>query len=84
MNRYSHYYHAILNKENALYVVGTLKYFDHICFDRTLDRETLLYEFFVPQDTESDFLKIMDFFAQKGFVTYLQKKPNRIEQGEGF
>ena len=84
MDSYSAYYQAVLKKEEALFAVGTLKFFDHLCFDRTLDREKLLYEFFVPPACEAEFLKIMEFLIEKGIVTNLEKLPNRIQAGGRF
>jgi hypothetical protein len=84
MDRYSAYYQAVLKKEEALFAVGTLKYFDHLCFDRTIDKDKLLYEFFVPPALEAEFLKIMEFLIQKGLILNLEKLPNRIQAGGTF
>ena len=84
MDRYSLYYQAQLKKEEALFVVGTLKYFDHLCFDRTIDKEKLLYEFFVSPAQEDSFLKIMQLLTAKGLVFNLEKLPNRIQAGGTF
>lgn len=84
MDRYCAYYQAVLKKEEALFVVGTLKFFDHVCFDRTIDKENLIYEFFVPPALEAEFLKIMEFLTHKGIVSNLEKLPNRIQAGGTF
>lgn len=84
MERYSAYYQAVLKKEEALFAVGTLKFFDHVCFDRTIDKEKLLYEFFVPPALEAEFLAIMAFLTAKGIVFNLIKLPNRIKAGGSF
>ncbi|HEV2917275.1 MAG TPA: hypothetical protein VGW78_06055 [Candidatus Babeliales bacterium] len=74
----SMYYQATVERNLCWFVVAALKTYDHICFDRTIDIERSIFEFFVPQDMEQLFLHVMHYFEQKGLVTNLQKLPNRL------
>lgn len=75
---YCSYYQATVTKSEMWYLVAILRSFEHIAFDRTLDKENNRFEFFVPQDLESFFLEIMNFFQEELVISYLQKMPNRL------
>ena len=77
---YCSYYQAQIDKKNHLFLVGGLKYFDHVCFDRTLDTQKGLFEFFVPADQEDQFLAIMDGMKKRGIVNQLVKMNNRLTE----
>ena len=78
MNQYCSYYQAHISKPDTLGCVSILKSFDHVCFDRTLDASTGLFEFFVPELQEPFFLKLMHYFEKKGVVRNLKKMRNRL------
>jgi len=82
MQQYCFYYQVHISRPKTLGMVSILKSFDHLCFDRTLDAPTGLFEFFVPKSQESLFLKLMAYFKKEGSVSGLQKLPNRLVQGE--
>ena len=76
--RASAYFQATVVGPDATLLVAVLKTFDSLCFDRTLDRETGLFEFFVtPLETEL-FLSVMYAFEQRGVVKDLREQPNRL------
>ena len=75
---YCSYYQAQINREKTWFFVGCLKSFEHIAFDRTLDAQKGIFEFFVPEDMEEYFLGIMQYFEKEGIVGNLQKLPNRL------
>lgn len=79
---YCSYYHAIIAREDCWFVTAVLKEQDHICLDRTLDVQQLLYEFFIPRDQEKIFCTIMNHFKQTGSVSYFEKLPNRLENSD--
>ena len=79
-NQYCIYYQAVVNREQCWFVAGTLRSFDHLMFDRTIVKETNLFEFLVPPLNEPYFLKIMDYFQSKGLVTQLTRLPNRLSE----
>ncbi len=72
------YYQAQVDPAHGWFFVGVLRSFEHMAFDRTLDVQTSLFEFFVPQDTEEHFLDLMDYFQQEQIVSELRKLPNRL------
>lgn len=75
---YSYYYQANISRPDTWFLTATLRSFEHLAFDRALQKEDGLFEFFVPQDLESFFLEIMEFYQQEGVVTNLKKLPNRL------
>jgi len=76
---YCSYYQAQVERELCWYVTATLRSYEHISFDRTLDPATSLFEFFVPTATEAIFLTVMAYFQSEGLVRDLKKLPNRLE-----
>lgn len=80
MQKYCNYYQAHIARPQTLGVVSILKSFDHLCFDRTLDASSGLFEFFVPESQEPLFLKLMAHFEKEGSISGLQKLPNRLLQ----
>ena len=68
------YYQGYLDREKIWFVVGALRNEDHLCFERTIDKVTNLFEFFVPAGNEQYFLHLMDYFIAQGYVFDLQKK----------
>jgi hypothetical protein len=76
---YCSYYQAQVERELCWYVTAALRSYDHVCFDRTLDPATSLFEFFVPHDTEKYFLAVMNHFQSEGLVRDLRKVANRLE-----
>jgi hypothetical protein len=72
------YYQAIVKKEKAWFFTALLRGCEHIAFDRTVDVEKSLFEFFVPRDTEPYFLEIMHYFESQGLVKDMRKQPNRL------
>lgn len=75
---YCSYYQAHVQRELSLYVVAALRSYEHLAFDRTLDAETSLFEFFVPDSTEKYFLTLMNYLQSEGFIYDLKKIPNRL------
>ncbi len=82
MDRFCSYYQAHIPKSEVLFVVATLKTFEHLCFDRSVDPAKSRFEFFVPSAGEEQFLDVMRFFERKGMVQNLEKLENRLIDGE--
>jgi hypothetical protein len=76
---YCFYYQAQVQREKMWFLVASLRSFEHLLFDRNLDKDAAIFEFFVSPDLESYFLAIMDHFAQQGIISNLQKLPHRLE-----
>jgi hypothetical protein len=77
-NTFCSYYQAHVVKEKCWFMAATLRSFEHIAFDRTLDPKKSIFEFFVPQGLEGSFLEIMAYYQQIGLITNLSKLPNRL------
>ena len=75
---YCAYYQANIKKEQCWYFVAILKSCTHVAFDRTIDKHTSLFEFFVPTDMETRFVDFMNDFEKQGIVKNLNKLPNRL------
>lgn len=75
---YCNYYQAQVDRAKTLYVVAILRSLDHMVFDRTLNVEESIFEFFVPQDKKEQFLEIMRYFQDQKLVSNLKELPNRL------
>jgi hypothetical protein len=78
MNSYCLYYQAHVEKKYCWFVLAVLRSFEHVAFDRTLDKEKSIFEFFVPVDMKFIFLSLMRYLQQEGFVTFVHQQPNRL------
>ena len=72
------YYSAKITPETQWIVVATLRYSEHLAFDRTRDVAEGVFEFFVPTACEPFFLELMQEFVRRGYVTNLLKEENRL------
>lgn len=72
------YYQARIQKKYVWFVIAGLKGFEYISFDRTIDVQKSILEFFVVPELESVFLDIMVYFQKKNIVLELQKLENRL------
>lgn len=72
------YYRATLKPETLWIVVATLRYTEHVVFDRTLDAQNSVFEFYVPTACEPFFSELMHVFIERGYVTNFRKEPNRL------
>lgn len=75
---YCSYYQAHVKKETGWFVVGILKSFEHMMFDRTVNVENSIFEFFVSPAAEQYFLQVMTYLEQEGYISDLKKLPNRL------
>jgi len=76
---YCSYYQARVEKPHMWYVVGILRSFEHLVFDRTIDKQKGIIEYYVPSDLENYFLEIMEYFVAQGIVHDVTKLPNRLQ-----
>jgi len=72
------YYQAHVDKKMTWFVVATLKSQENIQFDRTIDAERSIFEFFVPESVEEQFLVVIQKLIATGYVSNLQKMENRF------
>ena len=76
---YCAYYHAQITAGKIHLLVAILKSFDHLCFDRTIDAQNNIFEFFVPVGLEDEFVTLMGHLKQQGLIVQLQSLPNRLK-----
>lgn len=55
MQSYCSYYQAHIKRPYCWFLVAVLRSFEHVAFDRTIDKNNSIFEFFVPHDTEKYF-----------------------------
>ena len=77
--KYCPYYTANVDRHQSYFFVAIIKAYDNMVFDRTIDLETSLFEFFVAPDYEEQFLSVMATFETQGLVSNLSKLPNRLQ-----
>lgn len=76
--KYSIYYQAHVQKELCWMVTATVRYLDHVAFDRTVDKAGSIFEFYVAPDLEPEFLSVANRLLQRGVFLTLEKLPNRL------
>lgn len=81
-NRYCYYYTAHIVREQAWFFVAIMRSCEHISFDRTLNKQESIFEFFVPTDTQKTFLGIIKKLVQYGIVTEMHQEENRLEHSD--
>jgi|WetSurMetagenome_2_1015567.scaffolds.fasta_scaffold1198522_2 hypothetical protein len=72
------YYQAKVDKEKTWFVVGTFRNEDHVAFERAIEGQTEILEFFVPQDQEDYFLILIQRLKEMGYILWFEKKDNRF------
>ena len=72
------YYQAHLNKKDCWFFVATLRSFEHLAFDRTLNKEESLFEIFVSPQFQKLFENLMEYFKSEGVVLDFKKMENRL------
>lgn len=75
---YCLYYQAHIEEKECWFLVAIFRSFEHLAFDRTIDKEASVFEFFVPVGNEETFIQIMEFLSKKGVVKDFKKLPNRL------
>lgn len=73
------YYKANLRRETAWFVSGVFRNEANTVLERCLDKNECEFEFFVPQDCEAHFLKIISFLHAKGYVLNFSQHENRFQ-----
>ena len=76
--KYCLYYRAKIKKELCWLVTSTLRYSEHLAFDRCYDKENSVFEFFVAPDFKNVFLSVMAKFEKHGISSDLEQMPNRL------
>lgn len=76
---YCSYYQALVSRKDTWFIVAIMRSFEHCAFDRTLQAQDGLIEFFVPQENESYFIEIMNYLKKEHIVFEFKKLPNRLQ-----
>lgn len=76
---YCLYYQANIKSSECYFFVAILRSLEHVAFDRTLDKKTSLFEFFVPEATYKEFLAFIKDFQNMGIVSNFKELPNRLK-----
>lgn len=76
--KYSIYYQARVQKELCWMVTATIRYLDHVAFDRTIDKENSIFEFYVAPDLEQEFLGVAQCLLERQVFLSLEKLSNRL------
>lgn len=77
MNKCLYYQASVIIKTTNLFVAA-FRYYEHIAFDRTLDAQRGIFEFFVPADQEKRFLEVMAYLEKLQLVHSVIKAENRL------
>jgi len=77
---YCSYFQALVLKQKTWFFVATLRSFEHLCFDRTWDKEMGRFEFFVPAPRKDEFVALMHWYESQGIISDFQELPNRLAQ----
>ncbi|HBL98495.1 TPA: hypothetical protein DDZ86_02530 [Candidatus Dependentiae bacterium] len=72
------YFQAKITKRDTWFFVATLRFNEHLAFDRTFDKAEGIFEFFVPTDNEEAFLLFMKQHEKTGLVSNIIQLPNRL------
>ncbi len=75
---YCCYYQAQVKRESVWFLSAILKSFEHVAFDRTIDVQESIFEFFVPAATENVFLDIMHYMQSEHIISWFKKSENRL------
>ena len=76
--KYCLYYRAKIKKELCWMVTSTLRYSEHLAFDRCYDKQNSVFEFFVAPDLQNVFLSVMEKFEKHGISSELEQLTNRL------
>lgn len=76
--KYSLYYQARVQRELCWLVTATVRFTEHVAFDRTIEKDDSIFEFFVSPDLEDVFLDVAHKLLQQGVFLDLKKLPNRL------
>lgn len=77
---YCKYYQAKINRSLTWFFVATFRSYEHMGFDRTYDVQEGIFEFFIPEGMETDFLNLMHYFESQKIISDFKKLPNRFKE----
>ena len=75
---YCQYYQVTTNKPKTWFVVGCFRSEENLVFERTLDKQKSILEFFVTPECEKRFLSVINYLKKHGYVLECEKRENRL------
>jgi len=72
------YYQAHVNRKDCWFLVGILRSFENMTFDRTLDKEKSIFEFYVPVAMKDYFEALLAFFMSENIIYWYREMANRL------
>ena len=72
------YFQACIPQSRVWFVTAVLRSCEHVAFDRTIDAQKSIFEFFVAPDLRETFVALMNFFQTHGLINNLVELPNRL------
>jgi hypothetical protein len=76
--QYCSYYQVTIDRPAGWFVGATMHSFEHLAFERTIDAQGGINEYFVPPQLEALFLECMQGLERLGVVKDIKKLPNRL------
>ncbi|MBT3456317.1 hypothetical protein HN446_04590 [bacterium] len=75
---YGVYYQAMVTRSECGFCVAILRSLGHVVFARTLDKEKSLFEFFLTEGTEPEFVDVAKWLEENGVLSCIKKMDNRL------
>ncbi len=72
------YFQACIPQNHVWFVTAILRSCEYVAFDRTVDAQKSIFEFFVAPDFRETFVALMSFFQTHGQIHTLVELPNRL------
>ncbi len=72
------YYQAHIKREQCWFLTAVLRSYEHVAFDRTIDVQNSIFEFFVPHHMHKEFLYVIQELEKRGVVLSYNQLPNRL------
>lgn len=72
------YYQAHVQRKYCWFLVGILRSFENMTFDRTIDKENSIFEFYVPKLMKRHFEELLAFFMKEKIIFWYTQMPNRL------
>lgn len=70
------YYQAQVKRPDCWFLVAAIRACEHLAFDRTVNKQDSIFEFFVPEAMDQEFHRLMDYFIKEEIVVGLTRLPN--------
>lgn len=78
---YCKYYQAEIIRKKTWFLSAVLRNESNVAFARAFEQtENSIWEFFVPEDQDQHFLKIIKTLERKGIVASYKKMENRLKK----